>query len=904
MTRPRRWVRRAALSVLAGSGLTAASLGGAAGALGAEATTATTPPTETTPPPVTETTPQASAPETSAEGQQSSGQTTSTTTATTPASTPSGTVPSSTAATPPAPASTPAPPAPSGESATAAPTVVVQHKQRVTRGAPKNAGNGSSTAGGAGAQGEEAAGTEQNAAATAPAGTPNGVAPAPQAVGGEAGGLAFAGSAVSAQALDFYRVPLFLLPVYQAAAIQYDVPWQILAAINEVETDYGTDLSVSTAGAVGWMQFMPATWLQYGVDATDAGYADPYNPVDAIFAAARYLHAAGASRNLHRAILAYNHSQAYVESVLLRARLIASYPSSVIGTLTGLVDGRLPTAGAHTAPGAVYLPETVAGGEPAASDTAGATPGSTSGSATAGAVPASPLAAGATALRDSTSAAAHVAVDGDRARGARHDSAVPGSTPAPPPQVAAARAETAANAPAKASQLMELLGKPGAPVVAVQGGRVVHLGDSHALGRYLVLRDVYGDIFTYAGLGSVAPRYRRPVAPSDLAQHTPGSAAAGGGESASDPAPTQAATAGHQTPLTLQVKAHSARADAAAAALPAEPEGETAPAGMGKVRLYAHPANPLARAAKIRAANASTAGSGRWLPLRSGVLVSQGTVLGHLYGDPGADAGKLRFAVRPAGDSGTINPSSLLVNWKQLGAALHPRGSKGSIELLGATADDVFAMSKSELQSSVLADPGIQLDACGRKDIAAGAVDRRVLGVLEFLSRSGLQPTVAALRCARSRDTAGGRVFEDFDGAAVEITAVNGISIAGHQGPGTITDTTIRALLTLGGQFAPHRIVSLMQYPKAPSTLARAGDWDRIRIGFGGRRGSASAARVGTGQTLSSSLAASGGLSKTQWQQLISRIAALPQPTVSVKPSSAAIHDPQAAPTNRGLGAR
>jgi hypothetical protein len=175
-----------------------------------------------------------------------------------------------------------------------------------------------------------------------------------------------------------------------------------------------------------------------------------------------------------------------------------------------------------------------------------------------------------------------------------------------------------------------------------------------------------------------------------------------------------------------------------------------------------------------------------------------------------------------------------------------------------------------------------------------------VLGVLEFLSRSGLQPTVSALSCARSRNTASGPVFEDFDGAAVEISAVNGIPIAGHQGPGTITDTTIRALLTLGGQFAPHRIVSLMRYPKAPSTLARAADWDRIRIGFGGRGTSARAARAaraGAVQTLSSSLATSGGLSKTQWDQLIARIAALPQPTVAAKPSSAAIRDPQTAPT-------
>ena len=131
--------------------------------------------------------------------------------------------------------------------------------------------------------------------------------------------------------------------------MQYGVPWQILAAINEIETDYGTDLSVSSAGAVGWMQFMPATWLQYGVDALDAGYADPYNPVDAIFAAARYLRAAGAATNLRDAILAYNHSEEYVESVLLRAKLISTYPKDVIATLTGLIDGRLPVSGKHVA---------------------------------------------------------------------------------------------------------------------------------------------------------------------------------------------------------------------------------------------------------------------------------------------------------------------------------------------------------------------------------------------------------------------------------------------------------------------------------------------------------------------------------------------------------------------------
>ena len=156
--------------------------------------------------------------------------------------------------------------------------MVVQRKQKASSGAKDN-------------------GSQQKAASSAKGkekGGPNGVAASPQSVADNAALEAILNSSnASATALDFYRVPLFLLPIYKAAAVQYGVPWQILAAINEIETDFGTDLSVSSAGAVGWMQFMPGTWLQYGVDALDAGYADPYNPVDAVFAAARYLRAAG-----------------------------------------------------------------------------------------------------------------------------------------------------------------------------------------------------------------------------------------------------------------------------------------------------------------------------------------------------------------------------------------------------------------------------------------------------------------------------------------------------------------------------------------------------------------------------------------------------------------------------------
>ena len=139
-----------------------------------------------------------------------------------------------------------------------------------------------------------------------------------------------------------FRVPVFLLPIYQAAGIQYGIRWEILAAINEIETDYGRNLNVSSAGALGWMQFIPSSWRAYGVDANKDGTKDPYNPVDAIFAAARYLKAAGYAKDVRRAIFAYNHADWYVDSVMLRARLIAGVPADLVGSLTGLTEGRFP----------------------------------------------------------------------------------------------------------------------------------------------------------------------------------------------------------------------------------------------------------------------------------------------------------------------------------------------------------------------------------------------------------------------------------------------------------------------------------------------------------------------------------------------------------------------------------
>jgi hypothetical protein len=120
------------------------------------------------------------------------------------------------------------------------------------------------------------------------------------------------------------RAPSFLLPIYRAAGRRYGVRWEILAAINEIESDYGRNLNVSYAGATGWMQFMPSTWRAYGVDANRDGVKDPYDAIDAIFAAARYLKAAGYQKNVRGALYAYNHAWWYVDSVMMRARRIAT----------------------------------------------------------------------------------------------------------------------------------------------------------------------------------------------------------------------------------------------------------------------------------------------------------------------------------------------------------------------------------------------------------------------------------------------------------------------------------------------------------------------------------------------------------------------------------------------------
>ncbi len=149
----------------------------------------------------------------------------------------------------------------------------------------------------------------------------------------------FAIPSLPASSCAISGVPPVLIPIYQRASAQYGLGPQgpaILAGINAVETAFGTNLGPSSAGAVGWMQFMPETWATYGVDANGDGVADPNNPEDAIFAAAGYLKAAGMPADTYGAIFAYNHADWYVEEVLANAGCYAGEVGSNSFSAVGL----------------------------------------------------------------------------------------------------------------------------------------------------------------------------------------------------------------------------------------------------------------------------------------------------------------------------------------------------------------------------------------------------------------------------------------------------------------------------------------------------------------------------------------------------------------------------------------
>lgn len=660
--------------------------------------------------------------------------------------------------------------------------------------------------------------------------------------------------------INQFKIPPFLLPIYQAAGIQYGIRWEILAAINEIETDYGRNLSISSAGAQGWMQFMPATWAQYGLDANGDDKADPYNPVDAIFSAARYLKAAGSDTDIRKAIFAYNHADWYVNSVLARARLISVLPSDLVGSLVGLTQGVFPVTGK-----AGYVGD-------------------------------------------------------DQGDG-----------------IAFGSSEKVRNA--------EITAKAGSDAIAVQDGTITAIGESVRLGRFVKLRDVYGNVYTYAHLDSVAETYA--AAKDDVESDT---AQTDAPDPAADPAPTTAASAGKQQPAKATKKGKAKKAEKSQAA-PKRTATDRTPAPGGKERVYANPdyaaassspsaaphgdlssSDPSTVASKpdplltpempdetTPSVEASTKGM-VMRPLRKGSRVTSGTKLGTIAtveaydearkgkrkrGDADAtpaedaatdaieatdrssDGGRMTFEIRPAGkDAPRIDPRPILEGWQLLQTSSVYRANEDDDAMFsrstGATAGQVLLMSKAQLQRRVLADENLDIYPVGRQQVKAGLIDRRVLATLAYLSASGHKVSVSSLFRPGSI-TSSGNVSDHSSGNAIDIASVDGeIISAATQGRGSVTDTTIKRLLQLQGTVKPHQIISLMtpaDFGGADNILALPDHDDHIHVGF--------PADAADDPLLGRQLASA--LKPGQWDDLIDRLGKITNPKVSAKPSKYAL---------------
>jgi hypothetical protein len=694
-------------------------------------------------------------------------------------------------------------------------------------------------------------------------------------------------TAISSLLLDSFRIPPFLLPIYQAAGIQYGIHWQVLAAINEIESDYGRNLNVSSAGAVGWMQFEPATWARYGVDANGDGKRDPYNPVDAIFAAARYLKAAGGDTYVRQSIYAYNHAGWYVNSVLLRARLISALPDSLVSALTGLTQGRPPVPGSRYA---VQLLSPKIGVDVVA-----------------------PPGTAAVAVQDGrvtrigySKRLGHfvqlVDVYGNTYTYG-HLGTIADFYPVPKPQTVTA---------GEVAKELHLSGLDATPDDATSANPAL-LHDVHHSAR------VSANPVLNVTAASETTKKPHVVLAGDLHIQTDGETSSTPAVSLQgDPGSTQAIAAATPVSDTPHVALPAATTPTTPAAPPAATTvvpHVTLASDSGDV-VTAVPPVPLKDASlvagvhalpgdgtigapiligydvKDRAAGAKLLGLKQsqitYRPLREGSSVVGGTVLGRLGGR------SLRFEVRPAGtNEPRIDPAPLISGWRQLQrTAIFSSPATARLAGLGSdstTVGQVLLMTKRELMARVLVDPRITIYECGRRDIETGQIDRRVLAVLEYLADSNLDPTISALKCGHSILTDSGNISEHSTGDAVDVAAINGIPIVGHQGPGTITDTTIRRLLQLQGVMKPHQIISLMTFPGADNTLALPDHYDHIHIGYHPAPGTAIPGDGSDNATIGD--ATPSQLTPSQWQRLMTRLAQIGNPQVPTTTSSYALPD-------------
>jgi hypothetical protein len=626
-----------------------------------------------------------------------------------------------------------------------------------------------------------------------------------------------------------FRVPPFLLPIYQAAGIEYGIRWEVLAAINEIETDYGRNLNVSSAGALGWMQFMPSTWKMYGTDGNKDGRKDPYNPVDAIFAAGRYLKAAGYEQDVRRSIYAYNHADWYVDSVLLRARLIAGVPADLIGSLTGLTEGRFP----------IY----------------------------ARARYADDLAEKGALKRVKVGQNAANLVESNDSRRGIDIFAHQGS---PVVAVNDGVIKKIGHNPRLGRYLV---------LQDVYGNRYTY-GNLGKIARYYPVPKADTDVDSRDARALAANQPNQPADPKPTAPASAGSQ------------PAKQHRGGPAAPKKLHTKARPSDEDQPSQAsvpvkqrLFAHPDMPQARASGGLEQLLDSKAALGGKGSTYRNYFSRPFGLDpskvRLRALKPGSHVIGGTILARV-GAPTKAASHVQFEIRPAGKGAPrIDPKPILDGWKLLEATAIYRASGRNVlhggEAGGMSIGQILLLPKPLLEKRVLGDERIEIYQGGRDDIRSGQIDRRVLATLEYLAESGLKPTVSCLKTGHGYYTASGNVSEHSSGNAADISAINGVPIVGHQDTGGITDQTIQRLMLLQGTLRPHQIISLLDYGQ--NTLALADHDDHIHIGF----------QPLFGPNTKLARQAMTVLKPGQWSDLLDRLGEIDNPIVPTKPSGYAL---------------
>ena len=682
--------------------------------------------------------------------------------------------------------------------------------------------------------------------------------------------------------INNFEIPPFLLPIYQACGSEYGIPWQVLASINRAETTFGTNLGDSTAGAMGWMMFMPASWAEWGVDANGDKVKDPYNPVDAICAAGNYLQDFGYAEDPYEAIFAYNHADWYVQLILKYAKVYSAIPPEVISSLTGLTEGaRFPIAAESSYEGQVSTEQ----------------------------------------AEEKGSGSQDISSSADRTS-------------------------------------IAISAEGGSPVIAVNDGTIKEIDQQTGT---VVLEDVYGNDYSYAGLGSVSEVHPVPTHEDDVSQPSSEDAPAEARQEAPDPSlemGTAKATDGptaaeresvpqvkdegskpsDQAISEVLVDPEAARQAAAAQAARAAASDSTGDASEEPVdvaedrraaqedlsaraeasermlntedmrgRTYANPLRPSnheratieGQSTKVNAPVAITssgvdgkpgdyiiydgskAGVFRFKPgtvrleeLKKGSRVIAGTVLGRLT-EGGTQS--INFSIKPGGEeTPQIDPKPFLDGWRLLAETniYNAQGKDRFAERLGV--GGVLLLSKTALQKRVLADPSIAMDECNRQYVAHGGIDRRLLAALEFATGRGFTLGITSMLCGReSSITTSGNVSNHTHGSAADIAIINGeVVTSATQGPGSNTDRLAQEFLSLQGIMAPDEVITLMDYPQAAG-FAMGDHNDHLHLGY------SPVAGAGTpGSTIETS-----SLGAEQWRELTERLGQISNPDIQTTPS-------------------